>query len=94
MRCYGDVPPLNALVEVIGIVGGAPGGATVGAEAADAPTPGYGDLFEAQMAADEAAWDPPVSRVARLHAVRWRKRPAARTSPTNRGDVAGATWLF
>jgi hypothetical protein len=67
VRVYGDDGPrLNELVEIVGVVGG--GLATTGLEVTEED-----DAFDRQRLEDEQAWDPPTSKVARLHALSWRR---------------------
>jgi hypothetical protein len=86
VRIYGTEeggPRLNELIGIVGIVGG--GLATTGLGMAEADD----DAFDQQRLEDEAAWDPPLSKVARLHALSWRRLDPSH--PVLPGALDGAT---
>ena len=74
VRVYGPcVPKLNDVVEFVGVLGGS---AIAAPESAGLdPAPEGLDDYEAERLEDEGAWDPPTSRVARLHCVSYRVLP-------------------
>jgi len=74
VRVYGpSVPKLNDLVEFVGVLGGSPTAepASAGASALEGG-PDDLDDYAMQELEDDSAWDPPLSRVARLHCVSYR----------------------
>ena len=82
VRVYGDDGPrLNELVEIVGVVGG--GLTTTGLEVNDED-----DAFDRQRMEDEQAWDPPTSKVARLHALSWRRLDPSHPVPPGALDKA------
>ena len=74
---------LNELVEIVGVVGG--GLTTTGLEVNEED-----DAFDRQRMEDEQAWDPPTSKVARLHALSWRRLDPSHPVPPGALDKATA----